>query len=91
MEDVVLVHKTDRDPEIHPGEPLEPTDCKKSDVHSIGWLGPLVPLREVVDLTKALKPGKQSATYCLFLNVKVTLSSLLGRGLPLVHTRNPHA
>ena len=26
IEDVLLVHKTDRDPEIHPGEPLEPTD-----------------------------------------------------------------
>ena len=33
-----------------------------------------MPLREVVDLTKAIKPGKQSSTYCLFLNVKVTLS-----------------
>ena len=86
-----MVHKTDRDPEIHPGEPLEPTDYKKSDFHSVDWLSPLVPLREVVDFTKALKPGKQSATYYLCLNVKVTLSRLLGRGLPLVHTRNPHA
>ena len=37
MEDVVLVHKTDRDPEIHPGEPLEPTDCKKKRC-SFSWL-----------------------------------------------------
>ena len=91
IEHVVLVHKTDHDPEIHPAEPLEPADCKKSDFHSVGWLSPRVPFREVVDLNKALKPDKQSATYCVFLNVTVTLLSLLGRGLPLVHTRNPHA
>ena len=34
---VVLVHKTDRDPEIHPEEPLEPADdYKKGDVHLVG-------------------------------------------------------
>ena len=86
---VVLVQKTDRGPEIHPGEPLEPADYKKGDVHSAGWSGPQVPCRQVVDLTKALKPDKQSATYCVFLDVKVTLSNLLRRGLPLVDTHNP--
>ena len=56
---VVLVQKTDRGAEIHPGEPLEPADYKKDDVHSVGWSSPRVPCRQVVDLTKALKPYKQ--------------------------------
>ena len=30
---VVLVQKTDRGPEFHPGELLEPADYKKGDVH----------------------------------------------------------
>ena len=34
-EHVVLVHKTDRDPEIHLGELLEPADYKKKS--SFGW------------------------------------------------------
>ena len=47
-EHVVLVHKTDRDAEIHPGEPLEPADYKKGDVHLVGWLSIEAPCSEVL-------------------------------------------
>ena len=67
-EHVVLVHKTDRDAEIHPEEPLEPADYKKGDE---------APCTEVLGFDSSRT--KQSATYFVFLNVKVTLfkSSLL--------------
>ena len=53
IEHVVLVHKTNRDPEIHPGESLEPADYKKGDVQLVGWLSMEVPSREVLDLPQA--------------------------------------